>query len=192
MLRKIANSVLLQVALACLMPLTMSAANLVPNPGFETPATGVTPGTPVSYTDFCEGGTSAAADWLVWVNTCPSDISTTLLPSTAPNGGSYMLHVVTNGAENGIYFCCFANHAATRSSVWVYVNSGCVGMGTGDGATTSPTDEITCVTGQWIEFYKVPNGVSPASEFIIYAAPVSVSSPGADFYVDNAKVVPAS
>ena len=68
--------------------------------------------------------------------------------------------------------------------MWVYVNSGCVGMGTGDGANTSPSDEMTCVTKNWIEF-KVPNGVSPASEFIVYA----VIGPGADFYVDNAKVV---
>jgi len=102
MVRKMGNAVLLQLVLACVMPLSLWAKNLVPNPGFETPATGVTPGTTVSYTDYCLGGDSAAADWLVWINSCGTDISTTLVPSTAPSGGSYMLHVVTTGVYNGI------------------------------------------------------------------------------------------
>jgi len=143
MLRKFRNAVLMQVAVACLMPFPIWAQNLLPNPGFETPATGVTPGTTVTYTNYCLGGDSAAADWLIWINTCGTDISTTLLPSTAPKGGSYMIHVVTNGVNNGIYYCCFTSQPKTTSSVWVYVNSGCVGMGTGDYANTSPGDEMT-------------------------------------------------
>ena len=66
-------------------------------------------------------------------------------------------------------------------------------MGTGDGAETSNTDEITCVTGHWVRFYKVPNGVSPGTEFVVYSVmnPVfPTGTGGADFYVDNAQVIP--
>lgn len=185
-LHQLGNAVLLQAALACLIPLTTWGQNLVLNPGFEHPAKGVSPGTTVTYTDACMGGTTAAAEWSAWINTCPGDISTTLVPSTAPNGGSYMIHVVTNGIDNGIWYCCFASQPLTTSSVWVYVNSGCVGMGTGDYANTSPMDEMTCVVGHWIQF-KAPNGITPATEFIVY----SVIDGSADFYVDNARVVAA-
>ena len=188
---RIGRVALAHLTLACALPLTMTAQNLVKNPGFENPATGVPPGTTVSYTSFCNAGKSAAAVWLVWVNTCGSDISTTLVPSTALSGGNYMLHVVTTASENGIY-TNFASHPETTSSVWVYVNSGCVGMGTGDGAETSSTDEMTCVTGKWIHFYKVPNGVTPATEFIVYSIinpEFPTGTGGADFYVDNAQVV---
>jgi hypothetical protein len=186
MLRKVRIILLVQAALACLMPLTLSAQNLLTNPGFEKPAAGVAPGTLVAYTDFCEAGSSAAAVWSVFVNSCGTDISTELVPSTAPEGGKYMIHVVTTGNANGIVYCCFANQTTTLSSIWVYVNSGCIGMGTGDGGDTANTDEMTCEPGAWIRF-KAPNGVSPANEFIVY----SVITPGADFYVDNARVVAA-
>src|SRR5215467_11749139 len=112
---RIGRVALAHLTLACALPMTMAAQNLVKNAGFEIPAAGVPAGTTVSYTSFCNSGTSAASVWLVWVNTCGSDISTTLVPSTAPNGGSYMLHVVTTAAENGIY-TNFASHPQTTSS----------------------------------------------------------------------------
>lgn len=116
--RRIGSAMLAQAALACALPLTIPAQNLLPNPGFEKPAAGVTPGTTVSYTNFCNGGTSAAASWQTWVNTCGTDISTTLVPSTAPKGGSYMMRVVTTGPVNGIY-------ANFTSSPRRYHRSGC-------------------------------------------------------------------
>jgi hypothetical protein len=186
MIRKLTNILLLQAVLACLMPLTLSAQNLLHNPGFEKPATGVPPGTPVAYTDYCLGGATAAADWDVWVNTCGTNISTELIPSTLPVGGKYMMHVVTTGTLNGIFQNGFANQTTTLTSIWVYVNSGCIGMGTGDGADTPYTDEMTCEAGSWIEF-KAPNGGVPANEFLVYA----VLTAGADFYVDKASVVAA-
>jgi hypothetical protein len=186
MIRKLRNILFVQVALACLMPLTLSAQNLLSNPGFEKPATGVPPGTPVDYTDYCEGGSSAAAAWYVWVNACGTDISTELIPSTLPGGGKYMMHVVTTGTANGIYQNGFANETRTLTSIWVYLNSGCIGMGTGDGADTPDTDVMSCEAGAWIEF-KAPNGGTPANEFLVYA----VFTPGADFYVDKASVVAA-
>jgi hypothetical protein len=184
MLRKLRKILLAQAALACLLPLTLSAQNLLANPGFEKAAKGVAPGTPVAYTDFCEAGGSAAAVWSVFVNSCGTNISTELIPSTLPGGGKYMIHVVTTGNGNGLVYCCFANQTTTLSSIWVYLNSGCVGMGTGDGGDTANTDEMTCETNSWIQF-KAPNGVSPANEFIVY----SVITAGADFYADNAKVI---
>ena len=69
-------------------------------------------------------------------------------------------------------------------SAWVYVNSGCVGLGTGNGGSTG-IDVSTCALGKWI-FLQVQNGSSPANEFIVYAS--FGSSSGADYYVDNAAV----
>jgi hypothetical protein len=183
---KTGKAILAQVVLACLMPLTMWAQNLLPNPGFEIPAPGVPPGTPVSYTNYCGGtATSAAADWVVSVDVCGGNLTTTLVPSTAPHGGKYMVHIVTDSVNSGIAQSeGFADQAKVLSSVWVYVNSGCVGIGTGNAAFTVDTDEITCETGTWIQF-KVPNSGSPANTFVVYAFPLT----GADFYVDNARVV---
>jgi len=55
MIRKLRNALLAQAVLACLMPLTLSAQNLLANPGIEKPAQGVAPGTPVAFTNFCCG-----------------------------------------------------------------------------------------------------------------------------------------
>jgi hypothetical protein len=188
--QSIQRALLVPVTVACALPFTMSA-NLLPNPGFEYATSGVTPGTPVSYTAFCGGATSAALYWRVWVNSCGSNISTTLVNSSAPSGNQYMLHVVTTGPNNGIY-TTFLSTQRTIATVWVYLNSGCIGIGTGNGAETGDTDEMTCVTGRWFQLYQVPNGVSPGSEFIVYSVPNPIlpGSGGADFFLDNADVDP--
>ena len=49
--------------LLCSFPLGLWSQNLLRNPGFEKPANGVPPGTPVAYTDLCSEGDSAAAVW---------------------------------------------------------------------------------------------------------------------------------
>lgn len=185
--RAIGKAVLAQVALACFLPLAVCAQNLLPNPGFEKPAPGVPPGTPVSYINFCGNAvSSAAADWVVSIDVCGGNLTSTLVPSTAPSGGKYMMHIVTDSVNSGVVADqSFADQAKTLASVWVYVNSGCVGIGTGNAAFTVDTDEITCETGTWIEFFKVPNSVSPSNTFVVYAFPAT----GADFYVDNARVV---
>ena len=190
MLRTMTRTSFLAVLL-CSFPLGLWSQNLLQNPGFEKPANGVPPGTPVAYTDFCAEGDSAAADWTVFVNSCGSEISTTLVPSTAPGGGKYMLHVVTSGAGNGIEQAGTFSEPNTLSSISVYVNSGCIGMGTGDGGNTSDTDEMTCLTRHWIRFYQVPNDNTPSTEFIVYSIPSPDGNPAADFYVDNASVVAA-
>lgn len=189
MIRKAGKAALAQIVLACFMPLTLLAQNLLPNGGFEKAAPGVPPGTSVIYTNYCgNGASSAAADWMVSIDVCGGNLTSTLVPSTAPSGGKYMMHVVTDSINSGIGENeGFANQTKTLSSVWVYVNSGCVGIGTGNAAFTVDTDEITCETGTWIEFFRVPNSVTPSNTFVVYAFPAT----GADFYVDNAKVVAA-
>ncbi|XHR81307.1 MAG: hypothetical protein ACFKPT_24255 [Gloeotrichia echinulata GP01] len=67
------------------------------------------------------------------------------------------------------------------ASARIYVVSGKVGIGTGNGGNTS-LDLISSQTNTW-ELLQSPNGVSPANEFIIYSATI-----GAEFYVDNASV----
>ena len=70
------------------------------------------------------------------------------------------MHVVTTGANNGLVIK-FSGAAQTSSTLSVFVNSGCVGMGTGDGGYTADTDGMTCLTGQWVTFTKVPQRLQP-------------------------------
>lgn len=186
MLQRWMRIVLAQAVLVCAVPLGLWSQNLLLNPGFNNPAQGVPPGTPVSYTGFCFAGNSAAANWTVFVNSCGTNISTVLVPSTLPGSNGYMIHVTTTGAANGIVQSGTFSHPNTFSSAWVYINSGCVTIGTGNGGDTG-IDEATCETGRWFHFSKVPNGVSPSNEIIVY----SVITAGADFYVKNASAVAA-
>jgi len=167
----------------CLAPAGLWSQNLLINGGFNKPAAGVAPGTTVSATE-CDapGGWSAAANWTVYIHGCGT-VTTTLEPSTAPNGGAYMIHVTATGSYAGIVQYGFAAQTSTLTSVWVYINSGCVMIGTGNGGSTG-LDEATCETGRWFHFSRVPNGDSPANEIIVY----SLLYPS-DFYVDNANVV---
>lgn len=172
------------------------SANLLTNPGFEILHDGAIPGKPIVYPG-CKGpGFSPAGDWTTWMNSCYWDpsthiLTTELVPSTAPNGSHYMIHVVTDGPSNGIVQSAIWSAPKTKSSAWVFVNKGCVGIGTGNGGKTNPNDATTCETGKWIHL-QAPNGVSPANEFIIYSVFVdgmAASVKGADFYADNAEVV---
>lgn len=148
------------------------------NPGFEV----VGPSGPMTaYTGGGAGGWSAAANWSVFNNT-PGTTRTRLFPSTAPDGDSQMMHVLTTGAENGVVQVFGPLNTGpdhVLSAVRVFVVSGQVGLGTGNGGNTH-VDVTSSTTGQW-ELIQAPNGVIPANEIIIY----SVGGP-AEFYVDNA------
>jgi hypothetical protein len=186
MLRRVMQLVLAQAVFACFVSLGLWSQDLLLNGSLDKPAPGVPPGTLVSYTDLCNGPGSSAADyWTVYVNGC-ANISTELVPSTLPNTKGYMIHVTTTGEGSGIVQSATFSQSSTLSGAWVYINSGCVSMGTGDGGDTG-IDEATCETGRWFQFSHVPNGISPANEFIVY----SVITAGADFYVKNANVVVA-
>jgi hypothetical protein len=155
-------------------------ANLLANGDFEEPA-----GAPTSLTQVGVTGLSAAPGWTTW-NNVAAVTTTEILPSTAPNGGAQMLHVSTTGQECGLwqqYQPTGSGPAHVMSSVMVFVLSGQVGMGTGNGGETFPRDHVSMMTNEW-EPLAAPNGVSPANEFIVYA----ISPGGADYYVDNASV----
>jgi len=188
MLSALAKTVLLGGVL-CSFPLSAWSANLLKNGNFNKPAAGIPAGTTASFTGCRDAGSAAAAGWLMWINSCDTgvnDVSTTLVPSTLSSG--YMLHVVTDGNGNGAYQNTIPTTASTLTSVWVYVNSGCVAVGTGFFGSTG-SDDIFCVTGKWFQVAKVPNGVSPATEIAIYSANWLPGASGADFYVENATVV---
>ena len=156
MLSKMVRTVLL-AGMLCSFPLSAWSANLLTNGNFNKPTSGVTPGTTVSFTGCHDAGNSAAAGWLMWLNACDpglNDVSTTLVPTTLPNGTGYMLHVVTDGNANGVYENSIPSTPSTLTSVWVYVNSGCVAVGTGFFSNTG-LDDTFCVTGKWFQISKV-------------------------------------
>lgn len=160
--------------------------NLLDNPTFSaedphgafTSVTTTAPGT---------AGASAAAGWSLFTHN-PGPITSQLEPSTLA-GGSTMLHVITQADRNGVLqvwpfssSCTAQDPAHTESGAWVYVNSGQVCIGTGNGGDTA-CDAFSTTTGQW-EWLQANNGSSPANEFIVYA-----SSPGgADYFVGFARV----
>lgn len=128
-------------------------------------------------------GLSAAANWGVFHNTNGTTL-TELVPSTIPGGGQYMLHVVTDGHANGLgqIFGPFnGGWACVVEQVSVYVVSGTVIIGAGNGGNTGPnafseeTERLQVMTGH--------NAVCPANAFIIYSW-----LGGAQFYVDLASV----
>jgi len=171
------------------------ASNLLTNPVFEILHVGATAGQTMVHPGCNQAGFSPAGDWTTWMNSCFLDpsthiLTTELVPSTAPNGSHYMIHVVTDGGRNGIVQGGLWSAPKTNSSAWVFVNKGCVGIGTGAGGNTH-ADANTCDKGKWIHLQAL-NGVSPATEFIIYSVAVDGvpdSLKGADFFADNAEVV---
>lgn len=184
------SRIFLLAALLCAFPVSAWSANLLLNGGFNKPAQGVPPGTIVSYNNYCYAGNSAAADWTIFVNSCSTgydDISTVLVPSTLPGNTGYMMHVTTDGNANGIVQTSGFNETSTVTSIWIYINSGCVTVGTGNGGDTG-TDDTFCVAGKWFHLTNVPNGVSPANEVIVYSGTQVGGGSGADFYVKNAAV----
>jgi len=181
--------------LVSLVPMrSWAGPNLLINGSFNQPAQGVPPGTPTSFTGCQFGGISAAADWTTFVNSCTAGqnhLSTVLVPSTLPGTGGYMIHVITDGNANGIVQYATFEEPKTLASIWMYINRGCVTVGTGDDGHTGP-DATFCETGKWFHLINVPNGVSPANEVIVYSGTSYLASVGADFYVKNAMVVNAN
>lgn len=85
-------------------------------------------------------------------NNQPGITTTALFPSTLPGSSGTMLQVCTSAIDGGIrqVFGSFnTGPAKTISEVWVYVLSGKVGMGTGNGGGTSSLDDVSQYIGQW-------------------------------------------
>jgi len=149
-------------------------------------------GSSTSFTGQMFGGTSAAKNWSVWNNEFGTT-TTELLPSTLSIlsisgesiGGDKMIHVDTTGFGNGLFQVFFplgTSLETARSSAWLYILRGKVGIGTGNGGYTG-LNTRTLTKNKWVKL-KAENSVSLSNEFVIY----SVSQGGAEFYVDVASV----
>jgi hypothetical protein len=175
------------------------AANLLPNGDFQTPTPGIAPGTVVSYSSPAGGSVdqpqSAAADWLMYINDYGGNtVTTELVPSTFPHApaGTKMLHVTVSIQDSGLVNYTLRNHGgALFTCVWVYINHGAVGVGSGLEAYTEPS-LILDRQGAW-EFLDVGNqGTGPhdiTNTTVIYAEHSrwdANPAPVTDFYVQMA------
>lgn len=179
-LNRLAPLATLSMPLALIALHASAGVNLLSNPSFEI----VGPNGPaVTSVGYALVGESAAEDWYVFHNTMGTTKSE-LLPSTCPDGGPLMLHITTDGASNGIEQVVYGSGegpACVLNSVWIYVVSGQVFIGAGNGGQTG-LDALTTTTGQW-EQVAAQNVGCPANLTIIYAATLG----GAEFYVDLAE-----
>ena len=88
--------------------------------------------------------------------------------------------VIANGVTN-VFGDFNTGPDKVFACAWIYLVSGEVGIGTGNGGNTG-LDIVLRKTGSW-EYVPVSNGVSPANEFIIYSL-----GGGAHFFVESAQV----
>ncbi|HYV49578.1 MAG TPA: hypothetical protein VFA20_32185 [Myxococcaceae bacterium] len=160
--------------------------NLLSNPTMAQPGPG---GTFTDVTTVVPGtaGDSAAASWTLFTNN-PGRIVSEQLNSTLA-GMTKMLHVITWAPSNGAVqvfpgsASCTANGPAHTDAVaYVWVRSGQVCIGTGNGGLTQ-CDAYSSFHNTW-EVLEAHNGVSPANEFIVYAT----SPGGADYLIGFARV----
>jgi hypothetical protein len=105
-----------------------------------------------------------------------------LHPADPPGNWPDAAHVISSGRGGLVQVFLPWNTGPDDlfSSVWVYVNSGQVGMGVGNGGDTG-FDVTSQFTGRWERLF-AKNGVAPANEFIVYG------SNGADFFVTQPHV----
>lgn len=154
------------------------------NPSFEIVGPN---GSPTVHSPPVPGGAgiSAADSWGVFHNTAPATTTTELVASTLPGGGARMIHVETDRVLNGINQVTGgpgSGPAKGIASAWVFVNSGVVGMGSGNHGNTG-IDIQTSVTGLW-EYLQAPSGQTPFNQILFYDM-----SSGADFYVEEADML---
>lgn len=151
------------------------------------------------------GGPSAADGWNIWNNDPGATTTTELCTATgcagggtpygettgtlppAPVDGLHTMHIVTTATvhNNGLYTTFSPVTSVTLDSLWVYVVSGVVAQGVGNGgATQLDIANQSIALGQWQELTSYsPSGV--ANELIIYA---TENGTPADYYVDDASV----
>lgn len=157
----------------------VAAATIVENEAFNIPSgTG-----PTSLTTDANGGLgpSAAKFWGAFNDTAGTT-TTELLPSTLVPGGT-MIHVTTTGLDSGLYQS-YPKQGPTNvfTCAWIYINSGAVGIGSGDYAYTT-IDATLYKTGSW-EVLNVGNQSTPATTTVVYSQGNGVS----DFYVESIQV----
>jgi len=159
--------------------MTTPQTEYLTNGDFEAPGTGPTTLTLIG------SGDSAAPGWTTfnWVDGVTT--TTELVPSTLPDH-SQMLHVTTNGASHcGLvqqYLPQGQGPTPAHLEVSVFVLSGRVGIGIGNGGDVSTTTFST-TQGQW-ERLAADHFDTPAGEVVIYGE----WADGASYYVGNASV----
>lgn len=180
-LRRRAVALVAAILLAAMIAAPAAAADtaipLMINDGFALPGDGPTRSSAVAMQ-----APTAAPGWSTW-NNDPVETTTEIVPSTLPGHGGGMLHVTVAGTRivegSGVYHSYAAVDTgpnAVRALVWLYVVSGQVGIGTGNGGHWI-RDAATSTTGRW-QLLTAVNGVRPANEVIIYAINES-----AEFYI---------
>lgn len=150
--------------------------NVLKNPNFESANPNYTPG----------NGSSSALNWTVW-NNGGGSTTTTLEPIPLSNGQK-MIHVTVSPGNGGIVQAYQPTTNAQRAiaSAWVFVKSGQVGIGVGNGGSTSiASNAYSSTLSKW-ERLQSRNSTSPVNQVIIYAG-----NNGAEFYVANACVTNA-
>ena len=153
-----------------------AAVNLLSNPYFTTPNGNGTS----TFTGLYEGP-SGAADWTVFNNT-NGTTNTDLEPSTLVRGGT-MIHVTTTGMNNGLEQVFTAKGKGEKyACAWLYIVSGTVGIGAGNGGSTG-IDIESSTTGQWLAL-DAHSGRGPATLFIAYATSIG----DAEYYVTTTSV----
>lgn len=130
-------------------------------------------------------GPSALRDWRL-SNTTSATTLSWVEPTTRPGGWGWMLHVTTTGTGCGLvqqWAAAGTGPAAATASAWVYVLSGTVHIGSGDGATVG-ADAVSTGHDRW-ELIEAVNGHSPVNQVLV----ASDGGP-AEFLVDMVSVVP--
>jgi hypothetical protein len=176
------------VAAGLVLALPARANPPLANPSFEILGPN---GSPTVHSPPVPGGAgpSAAESWGVFHNTAggPNTSVTELVATTLPlpGVGTRMIHVETDGVFNGIVQTTGPTGSGPPSctaSAWLFVNSGVVGMGAGNGGATQATSILTTTTGAW-EHLQVENLDSPCNEIVFYSI-----GGGADYYVESAEI----
>ena len=132
------------------------------------------------------GAGSALRDWWLW-NNADATTRTWLTPTTRTGGWGWMLHVVTTGSDCGVvqqWGPTGSGPTAAASAAWVYVLSGQVHLGAGNGGDIT-IDAVSTSTDRW-ELLRAANGRAPVNEVVVY----SHSGP-AEFLLDRVDVFPA-
>jgi len=156
-------------------------ANLLSNGSFENAGPS---GAATTYTGLF-AGPSAADQWEVFNNT-DGTTRTSLEPSTLPGGGGMMIHVLTTGTNNGLDQVFLPFNTGPNNApfdVWLFVVSGQVGVGVGNGGNTGMS-AFNTTFHQW-EHITGAAANSPGNNMIIYS-----SGGGAEWYADVASVTP--
>jgi hypothetical protein len=193
------SGMILAAAMAACVPACF-ADSILYNGSFELGSSEV-----VSHTGGPSGGPSAADGWNIWNNDPGAATITELCTAAdcsgrtpygeaplslppAPLDGLHTLHIVTTATvhNNGIYTTFAPVDSVTLDSLWVYVVSGVVAQGVGNGGATQLdlANESVVLPGQWQHLTSLStSGV--ANEMIAYATEAGTP---ADFYLDAASV----